>query len=112
MKGGVLLKWLINSAVLFVLPYIIPGVSVSEFVPALAMALMLGIINTILKPILVILSLPISILTLGFFTFVINGFLFWLAAGMVSGYSVDRFLTALLAAFVFSIASMVLNKTV
>jgi putative membrane protein len=103
---GLILRWLFNSLVLFALPYVIPGVSVSGFAPALAMALVLGMINAFLRPLLLIFSLPINLLTFGLFTLVVNGFLFWAAARVVSGYSVDGFGAALAAAFVFMLATM------
>lgn len=110
MITGVLLRWLVNSLVLFVISYVVPGVTVTGFEPALAMALVLGMINALLKPALIVLSLPLTILSLGFFTFVINGFLFWLAARIVQGYAVTGFLTAFLAALVFSFASLALGS--
>lgn len=109
MGSGILIYWLLNSLILFVLPYLVPGVFVSGFGPALAMALVLGVINAVFKPILTIFSLPINLLTFGFFTLVLNGFLFWLAARFVSGYSVVNFGAAFLAALVFTLASMALQ---
>ena len=72
-----LLVWLINAAALFVLPYVFPWVTVDSFAAALIAALVLGLINTLIRPVLVLLTLPVTLLTLGLFIFVINGLLFW-----------------------------------
>ena len=72
-----LLVWLINAVALFVLPYVFPSMKVDSFTAALIAALVLGLINTLIRPLLVILTLPVTLLTLGLFIFVINGLLFW-----------------------------------
>ena len=96
-------------ALLFVANYI-PGIEVSGFYIALIVAVMLGFINLTLKPILFVLTLPINILTLGLFTFIINAILFWFIASFVDGFNVEGFLPALIGAFVVSIFSWIGNK--
>ncbi len=105
----IVIRWLINSLILFVLPEVVPGVSVTDFPSALAMALVLGIINAIIRPVLFMFSLPITLISLGLFTFIINGGLFLAASYLVSGYQVDSFLTAVIASLVVTLANIALK---
>lgn len=107
-----LVKWLVNALALFVVVKVIPGVRVDDWGSLLAAALVLGLLNAFLKPLLIILTLPVNILTLGLFTLVINGALFALVAALVKGVEVASFGSALLAALVFSIVSFFLNLLV
>lgn len=100
-----LLGWAINALVLLALPYLLPGVRLSGFGAALVVALVLGLLNTLIRPVLIVLTLPINLLTLGLFTFVINGFLFWLTARLVEGFAVAGFGWAILGAIVYSLVS-------
>jgi putative membrane protein len=109
---GLLIRFLINALALLLVDYLIPGVRVSGFGGALVAALILGIANAVLKPILVILSLPFEILTLGLFTLVINAALFYLVAKLGVGLSVDNFGAAFLGALVLSIVSFILSSLV
>ena len=102
----ILINWLISAMVIVVVSYIVPGVHVDGFMSALAVALVLGIINAFLKPLLIILTLPINILTLGLFTFVINAVLIMLVGKIVPGFSVNGFLWA----FIFGIISDIHNS--
>jgi len=90
--------------------YLLTGVTVSSFWAALWVALFLGLINVTLKPILVILTLPINILTLGLFTFIINAVLIILASSVIKGFYVSGFWTAILFGIILSIISYLLNK--
>jgi putative membrane protein len=99
------MKILINTVAIAITAYILPGVVVSNVLVALVVAVVLGVINMILKPVLVILTLPINILTLGLFTFVINGLLVLLASSIIPGFHVDGFWTAVLFSIVTSIIS-------
>ena len=99
------MKIIINTVAIAITAYILPGVVVANVLVALVVAVVLGIINMILKPILVILTLPINILTLGLFTFVINGLLVLLASSMIPGFHVDGFWTAVLFSIITSIIS-------
>ena len=103
-------KWLIVALALLATAYIIPGIEVVSFYIALVVALLLGIVNLTLRPILVILTLPINIITLGLFIFIINGFLFWLLGTFVRGFEVAGFGTAILGALVVSVISYLGNK--
>src|SRR4030095_15510143 len=104
-----LLVWLINAAALFLLQYVFPWVNVSSFVSALIAALVLGLINTLIRPLLVLLTLPVTILTLGLFIFVINGVLFWAVGSFVEGFRVDGFWAGMIGAIVYSIISWILS---
>lgn len=106
----ILLRWVLNALSLIVVAYYIPGISVSSFYIALIVALILGLVNTVIKPILVILTLPINILTLGLFTFVINALLFWFVSSFIEGFEVSGFLSAFAGAFALSLLSWVINS--
>ena len=90
----ILLVWLINALSLLAVPYVLPSVSIDSFYVALVTALLLGLVNTLIRPLLVIVTLPITILTLGLFTLVINGLLFWFVASFVQGFHVGGFWSA------------------
>jgi putative membrane protein len=104
-----LLVWLINAVTLFALPYVLPFVHVDRFTSALIAALVLGLVNTLVRPVLVLLTLPVTILTLGLFIFVINGLLFWLVGSWLEGFRVDGFWAGVLGAIVYSIISWLLS---
>ena len=93
MKPGfwMLIQWLLNAVALMVTAQLVDGISITGFVPALAAALVLGLINLFLKPVLLILTLPASILTLGLFTLILNALLFWAGTGLVAGVVVEDF---------------------
>ncbi len=107
---SLIIRWLINALVILVLPYIIPGVSVQNFYTALIVALVLGILNALVRPVLILLTLPIDILTLGLFVFVINAFLIWLVSTFVKGFSISGFGPALVAALILWLASWLTNR--
>ena len=100
-----LIVWLINALALLALPYLVPSVQVDSFVTALAAALVLGLVNTLIRPLLVLLTLPATIVTLGLFIFVINGLLFWFVAAFLKGFSVEGFWPAVLGAIVYALIS-------
>ena len=102
-----LLVWLINAAALFALPYIFNSIRVETFYTALIVALILSIINTVIRPILLVLTLPITLLTLGLFIFVLNGLLFWFVASFVKGFTIAGFWPAVFGAIVYSLISWV-----
>jgi putative membrane protein len=106
------IRLVVNAIALLLVEYLIPGVHVSGIGAALLAALILGIVNAVLKPILVILSLPLEILTLGLFTLVINAALFYLVAKLGVGLTVDNFGAAFLGALVLSIVSFILSSLV
>jgi len=109
---GLLLNWLLSTIAIIAAAYILPGVHVADFKAALITALVLGIINAILKPVLIIFTLPITILTLGLFTFVINALLVLLTSHIAPGFHVDNFWWALLFSIVLSIISSVLHRII
>ncbi len=109
---GIIIKWLLNGVAIVITAYLLPGVSLSGFGAALITALVLGLINTFIKPVLMLLTLPLNILTLGLLTFVINALLIMLTSALVSGFTVHGFGWALLFSLVLSIVSYILNVIV
>ncbi|OGK14151.1 hypothetical protein A3H80_04740 [Candidatus Roizmanbacteria bacterium RIFCSPLOWO2_02_FULL_37_19] len=105
---GIIIRLLVNALAIFFTAQILPGVTVDGLQSALIVAVVLGIINTFVKPILIFFTLPLTIVTLGLFTFVINALLILLASSLVPGFSVDGFLWALIFSFVLSIVSSIL----
>jgi putative membrane protein len=104
-----LLVWLINSVSLIAVAYLMPSISVSSFATALVAALVLGLVNAVMRPILVLLTLPVTILTLGLFIFVINGLLFWFVGSFIEGFVVAGFWAGVLGAIVYSLISWLLS---
>ena len=104
-----LLTWLINALALLALKYILPSITVDSFTTALIVAVVLGLINTLIRPIFVILTLPVTILTLGLFLFVINGLLFWAVGSFVPGFHVDGFWSGVFGAIIYSVISWALS---
>ena len=104
-----LLRWLINALAILAIAYFVPGVAVSGIYTALIVALVLGIVNALLRPILILLTLPVNILTLGLFTLIINAFLFWFASAIVKGFSVADFKAAFLGALIMWLVSWITN---
>ncbi|MBM3343629.1 MAG: phage holin family protein [Betaproteobacteria bacterium] len=99
------LVWMINAAALFALPYIFKSIQIDSFTTALIVALILSILNTIVRPILFLLTLPITILTLGLFIFVLNGLMLWFAASFIDGFFIAGFWPAVFGAIVYSVIS-------
>ena len=107
---NLIVKWLIGALAVLGAAYLIPGIVVASFYTALIVAALWGVVNIIVKPILVILTLPITILTLGLFTLVINALLFWFLGTIVKGFAVEGFVAAFLGALFVSVVSFVGNK--
>jgi putative membrane protein len=107
-----LVVWVINTAALIAVAYLMPSVTISSFGAALIGALVLGLVNAIIRPILVLLTLPVTVLTLGLFIFVINGLLFWAVGSFVEGFHVAGFWSGVLGAIVFSLISWLLSALV
>jgi putative membrane protein len=105
----IILKWLIMTAAILIAAYIIPGIGVAGIWTALVLAVVFGIVNITIKPLLVIITLPVNILTLGLFTFVINALLVLLVSTIVKGFTVSGFWAALLFSIVLSVVSYILN---
>lgn len=106
---GFLIRLAINSAAILVVTYIVKGVEVASPVTAIVAAFVLGIINAFLRPLIILITLPINILTLGLFTFFINGFLFYAVAKIVKGFVVTGFWPAFFGAILFSTISFLLS---
>jgi putative membrane protein len=107
-----LLVWLINAVALIAVSYLLPSVQITSFGAALIAALVLGLVNTVIRPILVLLTLPATILTLGLFIFVINGLLFLGVAHVLEGFQVAGFWPAVLGAIVYSLISWTLSALI
>ena len=104
-----LVAWMINTISLFLLPYLMPSIQFDSFVTALTSALMLGLVNAVIRPVLALISLPITILTMGLFTFVLNGLLFWLVSHVIPGFQVAGFWSAVGGAFLYSVIAWSLS---
>ncbi|MGE8547393.1 phage holin family protein [Alcaligenes sp. WGS1538] len=104
-----LLVWILNAVALLVVAYILPGITVASFGSALIAALVLGLLNTLVKPVLVLLTLPITIVTLGLFLLVLNALVFWFAGSILKGFQVNGFWWAVIGAIVYSLVSGLLS---
>jgi len=104
-----LLTWVLNAFALFFVMKLVPGIQIDHFSDLLIATLVLGLLNAFLRPLVILLTLPVTLLTLGLFTLVINGLMFYLAAHLVSGFHVTGFGAAFLAALLFSLFSSILN---
>ena len=107
-----LLRWIINAAALMLLPYVITAIRVDSFVTALIAALFIGLINAVIRPLAILITLPVNILTLGLFTLVINALLFWFVGSVVSGFVVAGFWAAFFGALLYSIISYAIGALV
>ena len=107
-----IIRWLLLAAALLLVAYLYPGVSVTSFGVAMIAALVLGLLNTVVRPILVLLTLPVTLLTLGLFLFVINALMFWAAAGVLEGFNVRGFTAALIGSLIYSLCGMVIDAAV
>ncbi len=105
-----LLTLVINAIALIALPYIFRSITVDSFFNALIVALVLGLINTLIRPVLVLLTLPVTLVTLGLFIFVINGLLFWAVGSFMPGFHVDGFWSGVFGAIVYSLISWALSS--
>jgi len=107
---GLILVWILNAVALLIVAYILPGISVASFGAALIAALVLGLLNTLVKPVLVLLTLPITVVTLGLFLLVLNALVFWFAGSILKGFQVAGFWWALGGAIIYSIVSGLLSR--
>jgi putative membrane protein len=104
-----ILNWLLSAAALLAVAYLYSGVVVTSFTGALIAAAVLGLLNIIVRPILVVLTLPVTVITLGLFLFIVNALMFWAAAGLVSGLSVTGFAAALIGSLLYSALQLAIN---
>jgi putative membrane protein len=107
---GLLVRWLILTVAIMVASYLIQGIEINGFFSAFFAAAILGVLNVFFRPILLILTLPINILTLGFFTFIINAVLLKMASGVIPGFVVHGFWSAVFGGFIISVVSWLLNS--
>jgi putative membrane protein len=104
-----IVRWLLLALALLLVAHLYPGVSLTGFVAAMVAALVLGLFNALLRPLLVMLTLPVTLITLGLFLFVINALLFWAAASVLSGFNVTGFGAALIGSLLYSLCGMVID---
>ncbi|WP_254050838.1 phage holin family protein [Zoogloea sp. LCSB751] len=104
-----LLRWVLNAVALMLIPEVVTSIRVDSYTAALISALLLGFVNAILRPILIIITLPITILTLGLFTLIINALMFWSVSGLVRGFVVPDFLTAFWGALTYSLLTWMVS---
>ena len=107
---GILIRWLTTTAAIVATPYLLDGIRVSGFLPAVFAAAMLGILNAFFRPIALLLTLPINILSLGLFTFIINALMLKMASGIIPGFDVYGFWTAIFGSLLISVISWLLNS--
>ena len=108
----ILLVWILNALALMVVGYVMQSISVESFWTALVAALVLGLVNAVIRPVLILLTLPVTVVTLGLFILVINGLLFWLVGSFVEGFRVGGFWAAFFGAILFSVVSWLLSALV
>ena len=107
-----LLVWILNAVALLVVAYVLPGIGVASFGSALLAALVLGLINSLVKPVLILLTLPITIVTLGLFLLVLNALMFWMAGSILKGFQVNGFWWAVGGAILYSLISGFLSNLI
>jgi len=107
-----LLVWILNAVALLVVAYVLPGIVVASFWSAMWAALVLGLINMLVKPLFILLTLPITIVTVGLFLFVVNALMFWLAGSILKGFQVNGFWWALFGALLYSLISGFLTNLI
>ncbi len=108
----IIVRWLLLAAALLLVANLYAGVSVASFGSALWAAFVIGLLNTLVRPLLVLLTLPVTLLTLGLFLFVINALMFWAAAWVLDGLHVSGFGAALLGSLLYSLCGMVIDAAV
>jgi putative membrane protein len=107
-----IVRWLLLAAALLLVAHLYPGVTVKSFGAAMIAAFVLGLLNTLLRPILVLLTLPVTLVTLGLFLFVINALMFYFAASMLDGFHVNGFAAALIGSLIYSLCGMVIDVAI
>ena len=109
---SLVINWLINAVALYVTAELVPGILIEGTGALLLAALVIGLINAVIRPILLVLTLPITVITLGLFYFVLNGFLLWLAAALTPGFALSGLAAAIIGALVLSLVATVLHLLV
>ncbi|WP_133700480.1 phage holin family protein [Roseateles toxinivorans] len=108
----IIVRWLLLAAALLLVAHLYSGVHVTSFGAAMIAALVLGLLNTLLRPVLVLLTLPVTVITLGLFLFVINALMFWAAANLLDGFAVAGFSAALIGSLIYSLCGMAIDVVV
>ena len=108
----IIVHWFLLAAALLLVAFLYPGVSISSYGSALIAAFVLGVLNTLVRPLLVLLTLPVTVLTLGLFLFVINALMFWSAASILDGFGVTGFSAALIGSLIYSLCGIVIDVAV
>lgn len=103
-------KWLLSASALIFVAYVYSGVEVTGFTTALVAAFVIGLLNAVVRPVLVVLTLPVTVLTLGLFLFVINAVVFWAAAGVLDGFQVSGFVGALVGSLLYTAIGVVIES--
>jgi putative membrane protein len=104
------LKWLLSALALLAVTYLYTGVQVTSFTSALIAAAVIGLLNMVVRPVLVVLTLPVTIVTLGLFLFIINALMFWSASGLLNGFHVNGFAAALIGSLIYSLLGVVIES--
>lgn len=110
LRMKLLAKWLLSAVALLAVASVYSGVEIKSYSAALVAALVVGLFNTLLRPLLVILTLPVTVVTLGLFLFVINALMFWAAAGLLDGFNVSGFGAALIGSLIYSVLGIVIDS--
>ena len=105
-----IVKWLLSAVALLFVAYVYSGVEVKSFTAAMIAAFVIGLFNAVLRPVLVLLTLPVTVITLGLFLFVINALMFWAAAGVLDGFHVQGFVAALIGSLIYSLIGLVIES--
>ena len=108
----IIVRWFLLAAALLLVAHLYPGVSVASFSSAMIAAFVLGLLNTLVRPLLVVLTFPVTLITLGLFLFVINALMFWAAASILEGFHVAGFTAALIGSLLYSLCGMVIDVAV
>ena len=106
-----IINWVLSAIALLAVTYLYSGVQITSFGGAMIAALVIGLFNTFLRPVLVVLTLPVSVVTLGLFLFVINALMFWSASGVLDGFKVDGFGAALVGSLIYSLFGLLISST-
>ena len=104
------IKWLLSALALLAVTYLYNGVQVTSFTSALIAAAVIGLLNMIVRPVLVVLTLPVTIVTLGLFLFIINALMFWAASGLLGGFHVNGFAAALIGSLIYSLLGVIIES--
>ena len=105
-----IVKWVLSASALLFVAYVYQGVTVASFGSAMLAALVIGLLNAVVRPVLVVLTLPVTVLTLGLFLFVINALVFWAAAGVLDGFQVRDFVAALIGSLIYTVIGVVIES--